>query len=309
MDFFICRTPLQLELAKCIKSKIRSERVYVYINSSRKIKREDFSLVGINDDMFYFFNLFSDHSLAISFFNHIKVWLLIKKVINNFDISKLFIASIDNVIILKAAQLVLNKAKIYSFDDGYANFNYSGPYFNDNRSFNYRLLCLLMNLSLTMNQLKAKIVSHYTLAPGIENIIAEVEGVDLIPQSKGIPKIKGEVTVFIGTVYSVYGLSKDSPCLKSLLRGIAVDFYLPHPNEQRPLFDSGRNLTDIAEFEVIKLVGQYERVKLYGFTSTVLINLCSIDNVDIFLLKNRNSPSFDSLDDKAFRIIDLEVLT
>ncbi|GKW54148.1 beta-galactosamide-alpha-2,3-sialyltransferase [Pseudoalteromonas sp. NCCP-2140] len=299
MNVFICRTSLQLYLSKKISKKVQGTSLYIYINSSERLDEN----VVLKEVDFYI-DLKTCKNPIYNVYKHVVGWWKLKSLLVSLNIKKIFVSSIDNILILKTFDCFQHRCEFYSFDDGFANYNYDGPYYKDLRSISYKILGFFMLQKATIFNLKENIKEHYALRPEKRNLSGNIIGVELSSDSsKGARR--GVVKIFIGTVYSVYGLSSNSSVLKNLVE--TMDVYLPHPSEPSPIKSLKRNFLNLAEIEVLRMTEQYEEVHLYGFMSTVLINLCSIDNVFITLIETEKSPSSEILNGFVNEVITINV--
>lgn len=293
-DLFICLTPLQVVIAKkIIESK-----------SSSKLK-PDFVLFPLADTerfRYYFqsMSLLCDDSIY---------WIDVKKFpLYVLDIARKFLtkkygcvylSSVDSVHIQYILSFI-KFDKINTFDDGTVNIAIDGIYHNDEPRWPEVLKRLIRRASFnkfSSEKIKSLSSTHYTLYPGMKNIIDNTVAIDLFSGKmvQGAGKKKSKCVVLLGTVYrEVLKNSEDKDRLLSLIRRMVAAqekntiHYLPHPRDEVDYFEGVIKYKNniISEEIIAKLLQQYEEVDLLGFASSAQFNLMKIKNINIIVIES-----------------------
>ena len=189
---------------------------------------------------------------------------------------EVFLASLNAYAFRKV--LAKNRqASVFGFDDGTANI-FSGSLYFDTRRYKKSLFYEKLLGLPSVEQVKNRIQSHYSIFPGFENII-EADRLSFVSLFSGKDEPENRTgtaaSYFIGQPFSEYLDHRDLERLRSALAHAPVDHYLQHPREIHPLLPDTPRLADhdlIAEDAIFQhAAGQ--RPTLVGGFSTVLFNI------------------------------------
>jgi len=257
------------------------EDIYYYTNLSRRAIRKQYIFVRPKnpDILWHVFTLWKGKRWLISQMRQLTI-----------------LGSIDSLAIRVVASRQLGN--IITLDDGSANVSqvsyYKSAYNSDWRNTLYSRI----TLSMTMHEVCQQSEAHYTVFPGLDNV---VQSHKLKYLSKWSPcptsslfTNQDPLIFFIGAPFESYLEHDQILLLKSFLETNKVDFYVPHPQETSPLVSGASRLEKnglIAEEAIInKAKGR--PIVLISHFSTVLFTLSSIAYQRVMLLF-RNDPNSD----------------
>lgn len=205
-----------------------------------------------------------------------------------------YMAAIDSVLI-QTVLSVINFEVVKSFDDGSANYNYTGIYYNNKKPGTVlRLMGWVFGNRKTKFKIISEIAEHYAINPEKRNVIDNVRAVDLgFLERVGVREMAclrdvSRCSVLIGCVYEA--ISSEPVMLIEAIESklCFVDYYIPHPRYSiSPVV--GLNTLEgpkICEEKIIALLGQYDRVDVYSFGSTALMTLANMPGVRLILIKS-----------------------
>lgn len=273
-NLFICMTPFQLYFATKIieKEKIEnaliflidlshSEKNYYYLDRAKKITGCDVLAYQEKNSK----KLFK----IISFLRYIFLNFFLK------EFNNIYIASLhDKYIHLLFKFIGFNK--IYGFDDGVANINKDGLYFND---------------TFIKSKIIERIEKHYTVFSGVENIVDvnRLEVLNIFDDSRGAGSVINKVAFFIGQPYVEIFDNKNEEDINQIICDLGVDFYFKHPREKY-IFKGVEYIesNEIFESYLENYIKEHPntQVELYSFISTVMFNVSNFSNVKLFSLIN-----------------------
>lgn len=169
--------------------------------------------------------------------------------------------------------------ELVTFDDGTANYNQMGVYFNEPSSLRGRIYrhCFLAK-SITAT--RSRIARHYTIHSGLDNIVDSDRLLSIAGwgcQSRGKKTTEAPIHFFIGAPFQEVLDSPQVRFIETHARDIGVDVYVRHPRESEPL-DLDAPFLDkrgrIAEEAILDDAGD-RPIILIGFLSSVMFNLAS----------------------------------
>ena len=245
-----------------------------------------------------------------------------KKIFSAMDYSTVYLASVNSVFALLALSLKKHR-NLYTFDDGTANLSPSSSYAETSGLSIKKYLALkLFGNTYSIQRIRQESLGHYTIYPDFPNNISS----HLIPISifQGMPYAPGAGTcaVILGTVFrEAFGadsIARVINKMEKLSASLAEEvYYVPHPRGEKldmknlKILDSEK----IAEEIISDLLLKYESVDLYGFCSSVQINMAHLPGIrNIFLTISGAKPHVWDMLDLAKRagispksVIDLDV--
>lgn len=185
-----------------------------------------------------------------------------------------FLASIDA---LEATSLAIrSSSRLVTFDDGFANFDRTGPFHQTSGSSRAWLYRALLRAP-TQDALKKKITHHYTLHPALRNIVdpQRLKKVVVWSGSHKATQTENPAIFFIGHRFSDYLGPTEVAEVRSIAEKFSPERYLLHPREAVPLLP-GVPLWDtngqIAE-DALLAESLVNPIHLIGGLSTVMLNL------------------------------------
>lgn len=285
-NLFICGTPLQSLIAVRIieVNNFAPEDCILFFYSAVKNRKYE-----------HYYRLLSERCAQSVFyfcdFNFPGYIAKAKKIFSGMDYSRVYLASVNSVFVLVALSLKKHHS-LYTFDDGTANLSPSSSYAETyGLSIKKYLALKLFGNTYSIQKIRQESLGHYTLYPGFTNNISS----KLIPISIFLSKQhkegSGRCAVILGTVFheafAVESIGRVITRLERLSESLTdVCFYIPHPRGET-LHASGLQILDsekIAEEIISDLLLEYAVVDLYGFCSSVQINMAHLPGVNnIFL--------------------------
>lgn len=214
-----------------------------------------------------------------------------KKILSEMDYGTVYLAAVNSVFVLIALSLKKHHY-LYTFDDGTANLSPSSSYARTyGLSIKKYLALKLFGNTYSIQKIRQESLGHYTIYPDFTNNISSklipisiFQGVQFTPGS-------GRCAVILGTVFHE-AFAEDSVArvltkLETLSANLTGNvFYIPHPRGES-LDLKGSEILDsekIAEEIISELLRKYASVDLYGFCSSVQINMAHLPGItNIFL--------------------------
>ena len=296
MDLVICNTPFQaIQIENLIQKKIIKEFELFFFNWEE------------TEQMLFYYNKLKSYSKYSKFYVCTKRFPLyfydIKVSFKNKKYNNIYTASVDGIY----THLILSYAsfrKLFTYDDGTANIVKSSSYYINDRSVLQSIIYRVFGCKYNLFKTKDLIDKHYTIYPKFENISNNIEVVDFSFSSLQIKKREKEsVDVLLGTVYKEITKQSDDLIKKvSDFFGDKNFYYIPHPRDTGKYFKNGILIdgVEIAEIKIIKLLEIYEKVNVYGFNSTVQVNLSNLGYISNFcfkseLIKNNYDLSYNNI--------------
>lgn len=201
----------------------------------------------------------------------------------------------DSTIVSSIDSYVLNAisnrrlaGKLVTFDDGTANYNQVGVYFNEPSSLRGRLYRYLFRAK-SIIATRARISRHYTIQPEFKNIVDSdrlqaIAGWEHSTEKQDVSSLPK--TFFIGAPFHEVLDHRQIEILELHARKIGIDVYVRHPRELEPLDLVAPFLEKcgkIAE-EAILDDAAGRPIVLVGFLSSVMFNLAACAHRRIILV-------------------------
>lgn len=270
-DLFICHTPLQIEIAKEIIKK-------------NKLKVFDVIMCAdtMTEQFRYYFNticVMSEHSFYIdtskSFLNIFKQIRRLKN--NKYD--NIYVANIDKNHV-HAIMSVVDFNVLRTFDDGTLNLTPNSRLLGlRKRTLKSKIAYKILGINFDTRHVLNLSELHYTIFHNRKNIIDKCENITLsleIELNKNQISSK-EINIFLGTMF-VDAESKQAEFVASIRKVLPDNcYFIRHPRDKTNEFSELEAIDglQIAEMKIVKLLGMYSKVNLYGFHSTTQFNLMS----------------------------------
>ncbi|MFV5458431.1 glycosyltransferase family 52 [Acinetobacter baumannii] len=271
-NLFVCLTPFQIYFSmKIIESKnienalillidlSNSSKNYYYLERARlQCKCEVLAYKEVNNKKI------------------LKLFGFLRFILSNFFLKKfnsIYMASLHDKYIHILMKFI-SFDKIIGFDDGVANLNKNGAYFND---------------EYIKRNIINKMDKHYTVFLDVENIVGKekIEVLNIFNGVYGASHIKNSVKFFVGQPIDELFKSKGEDYLSSIIKSLGVDFYFKHPREKYVI--NGVAYVDSHEIfesylERFLVDNPNTEVLIYTFISTVVFNVSNFSNVKLFSL-------------------------
>ncbi|WP_018355365.1 glycosyltransferase family 52 [Rodentibacter pneumotropicus] len=288
MNLIVCCTPLQMKIAEHIINEYRNEKFIsiVLINS-----------LNINSKYQFYINRLSEKSTkTISIDTKIEkdrfkfLWELINLKCEEFigcSLDKIFFANINSLWI----QTIISKCnieKIYTFDDGLANIIDKSPLIQDN-NIKRKLVNFLVRNKFSSKKILKLSQNHFTIYRNMENIIPNTVYIDIFKKSyiKHKKNNSSEVSILIGQPV-FYEEDINNKLIKEIYYKYNLDHYFPHPREICKIDGLNYIYTDLIFEDYISSL-QENKIIIYSFFSSIVINLINFSNIDIRILKIENT--------------------
>lgn len=287
-SLIMCTTPLQMLIAEkiielnqdkqfdlllIVGGEINDKFLYYYERLEKKCINSMYYIIG-KRKKFFKFNDFKKVFLSFMWGYY-----------NNY-----YLASIDS----KYLQWIIlgksNSSLVYTFDDGVANISRSSGYYkNDNeclvRSFIWRIL----GVNYSINELKEKIVTHYTIYEDLDNIVENTKLIKFFEVGKSSCKNNNVINLFLGQpLYEINSVYTEDFVFK-IIDKINIDIYFPHPREYYKIKNNNVEVIEtklIFEDYILSLLENNYFVNVYTFISSAGLNVSSLDNTKVFYLYN-----------------------
>ncbi len=288
MDLVICNTPFQILQVQNLVEKGIIVNFELFYFCSRKTEQID-----------YYFKLLKDSANKATLYVSDKKFpyhiLNMRKIFKGKRYQNIYSASVDSVYthsILSFTEF----SDFYSFDDGSANLIDTSCYYIDQRNNFKKILFKLFGCHYDLKKTKSSIKNHFTIYKNLKNITSNTIEVDFDFYSNNsigsnINK-KPVANVLLGTVFDEMTLNREDK--QELIKKISLFikdknfYYIPHPRDFIHYFDGVKYIDglEIAESKILYLLSEYECVNLYGFNSSVQINLRFEQGVKVYYIKN-----------------------
>lgn len=272
---FICVTPLQ---ALIVKRIIEYERIDRYILL--------FTNTFTNQKITWYYNNLSENALQHQyllmqknrFINYLGLFNIYQKWKHHY-ITRIYFGSIDSGLI----QFLVARfptAERYSFDDGVGNILEQGRYHQEQIKPLYRrVIHYIARGNIDQQSLRKTVKSHYTIYPETPNIVNSSRLIpislfsEISPEADSKILKRPRIKIFIGQP-----LGKKCPIINryydKVVESIDPDAYLPHPAETVTGTWKNVIMTNfIAEDYIFHQLQHYERIEIYSFMSSALLNL------------------------------------
>lgn len=272
----LVRTPFQAWL---VEKVIAAENTacYDFLYFTQNNSAEDF----------FYYNRLAKNACSAKFvfvpkqkkdiFNHALFFLLSFTFVLRKKYIKTIVSSIDSYV-FNSISWRKKAGELVTFDDGTANYNKKGLYFQDASSWSSQFYRIMFRAKKNVDT-RLKINRHYTIQPAFENIV-DSDRLRLISgwssekasEKKGTPKV-----FFIGAPFHEVLSSFQVDRLQSHAVKYSVDAYVKHPREYQ-ILDLGAPILKkkgrIAEEAILDDAGD-RPIILIGFLSSVMFNLAS----------------------------------
>lgn len=291
---FICLTPLQMKIAKRIieVENIQSYKLVGLFLSESKKYHHYFDL--LKKDCVDFFVFYPKNSVsgfrALKDVYDFKKGLYKSEILK--DVNQIYFASIDN----RYVQLIasnLREAEVFTFDDGYANLNYNGSYYQNGKpNLVRKLLWGFVGVKLFTKNIRDLIVKHYTIYPDKENISSNLGLLTLVNLSGSCQSENKSLNIFLGQPLYEVNSKANTYYINNLLIKLDIDIYLPHPRENYVIKEFNKlKVVDtnlICEDYVIELLKLNYNVNIFSFFSTTMLNFLNFERVGKFVIYDPN---------------------
>ena len=278
---FICITPLQMLIAEKIILQKKLDNCAIFLLYYHFNKKYE-----------YYFNrlqLLCATSLKLSIKssskydslkNHFCTKELIQNNLSSTNWSSIYLSSVDNTYVQQIVSNI-NFDTLITFDDGTANILPTSNYFKIQTPSTFsRLKNQIFRIKYATQSLIKCSHLHYTLYPKLNNIISQKETIQLLSNqnTNSQKKVEQVIKIFLGQPFAEININ--DKLIPKLMQLYNIAYYFPHPREatkyaECQYIESNLIFEDYLLQELEKQTNcAYE---LYSFTSTALLNICSIN--------------------------------
>jgi beta-galactosamide-alpha-2,3-sialyltransferase len=185
-----------------------------------------------------------------------------------------------------------SEASIYTFDDGFGNLNKEGVLYKDsNMSYRKKVMYRLFGIKKNISDFRKNSLKHYTIYNNKSNIIENTTHIKIFKDTGDFNINKDEVVVFfVGQPLNVLDKKYDSDKVNKIIGSLNIDYYFAHPFENYEIQDIETIQTDLIFEDFIlhyMLQNPNYNVCVMGFFSTALLNLCSVKDLDVQYIINK----------------------
>ncbi|WP_047710165.1 glycosyltransferase family 52 [Pectobacterium atrosepticum] len=299
-NIFICITPLQMMIAERIilNEKLNPKESILIALSFDKSKKQQHYYNKIKPlfSKAFHFNINFNGSRWLQLKHHCLINNLIATNLTSRKGYNVYFASINDKSIHQICSKVIINT-IFTFDDGTANINKNGVYFDDRETLKSKLLNFIFSIKKRQKEIKKTINKHYTIYPDLENIVDKnkLVGLDIWHF------ISNEIThvderkvkrIFLGQPFDELNL--DIEIIIKKLNELSVTNYFPHPREKHTFKDvtyieSSLIFEDYIYCEIEKNPNIF--YEIYSINSTALLNIISLsrsEKIGIYYLYNND---------------------
>ncbi|MEZ9576830.1 MULTISPECIES: glycosyltransferase family 52 [unclassified Vibrio] len=290
-NLFLCRSPLQLEIVLNIIKRVSSnDAIILYVDDEFKEDNHKNFLRFSSDEVKLIYYHKRNRPLDLLFFIHI---------LDDYD--TIYLASVSNTYF----QFLISHSSynsIVTFDDGTASLMHDSMIHNSKCSFAKMMFKKMFFIHEDNASIISKSSHHFTIYNfGRYLYKVPYTYVDLFEK----PTLtcdknsdKPEVSIFLGGCYSELVEALDYESFLITLSNFIIDlksenqcvYYIPHPREKcdqrifsivNPIYPQ-----ELTEYYLLNLLDSYSIVKLYGFGSSVQLNLVRNPRVQVNILKH-----------------------
>lgn len=279
-SLFICFTVYQLKLAKLIiENNVIDDYLVIYFGESNSKVNSFLTKNKLTKIHFFEYE-------GSKIIKYLYLYYFIKK-LNLNRVENIFVATLN----AKEIKIILSCIvfdNIIGFDDGLGSIlpHRKNGLYVESSGFLLKAFFKILGLNKYKN-LHTKINKFYGVYPEKFYGFNEFERIKIINKdtiSVDFPK-KEIKKIFIGQPYVNIGIDRDK-----ILRFIVknnIDYYLPHPAESEKMNFKNVVVTDVlSEDFIVDMVRDGYDVYIYSLFSTVIFNLCCVDNISCFGLYN-----------------------
>lgn len=169
---------------------------------------------------------------------------------------------------------------ILTFDDGTANINQRSVYYRGAMQSHLQLIMMrFMRREIDAQWIRARSIAHYTIYPGMDNIVDTHKLIAINLSDVLENKVTGnnsarKLRIFLGQPIVDLQNEELTRWYRCMVRDLAIDEYLPHPREYNLQdFNNIVNTPLIAEEYILRKMKEFEVVCVYAFYSTALLNI------------------------------------
>lgn len=294
LRLFVCCTPLQAEIAAAIIEMEQLPReqcaVFLYTSfDSAQYRHYYRRLRRLCSKGHYFV-------WRPGFWSYFR---LSRRVLARFQPSVVYMASIDSFFAQYAASLPSVRA-VHTFDDGSVNLVPSSRYLRHRAPLLKRVAWWLGGNRLSAEGIRRRARTHFTIYDIRGQFDQASVRVPMFWDRHPSRPTQRRCVVLLGTVLreiSKGGHTHLLAELKELLHTVSAPvFFIPHPRGDFPLQENVRLLdgVKIAEEKIFGLLEQFDQVEIWGFSSSVQINLATVPGISNRFLSFPGEPQWMS---------------
>lgn len=281
MNLIICNTPLQVFIAEKIIDMHPEKSFFGVMLHPVENQKFDYYKQRLKNKTTVFFSMYY-HNDRI---NLLKDILEVKRQFKNKRFEHVFVSSITELPI----QFLLSSIKfkvLNTFDDGTINIVKNSPFLKDEpKTIIRNTINLLLQNKYNTQKLRSLSEVHYTIYPGMPNIIENTVDVPLI-DIQIIENIAQEpINILLGQ--PVY-LEKDKniELAENVIKQFDIHYYLPHPRETYQLKGIEYIHTPLIFEDYITQQATKNKYRIYTYFSSAILNVMNKSpNIEVVALR------------------------
>lgn len=309
MNVLVCKTPLQTLIANKIIDHYPNERFILIMILSH-----------FNDKNIYYFNklknrvehaiLIDDTSYSRNKFIFLLELIFFKNPISGLKIKRFFLANTTSLY----AQIILTESnieEIYTFDDGLANIIDKSPLLSESRSIKNSIVNFLIKNNYSPKKIVDRSICHYTIYPNIKNIIDKTYPIKLWSDFSTNKSCRSTRVLKILLGQPIFtDANRNALLIRKTCSKFGIDKYFPHPLETYSISDIEYIESPlIFEEYILDKIIKDSKVIVYTYFSSVALNIYSMPNVEIRIIKVNSIDNTTSINEsyELFKRIGLDV--
>ncbi|MGC7560433.1 glycosyltransferase family 52 [Pasteurella sp. PK-2025] len=306
MNLIICCTPLQVLIAEKVMAQYPHEAFYGVMLATVSNKKFDYYGQRLAKQCTHFFRM-TQHNDRFNLLKEI-VYLKAKFCGQSFD--RVFLANINDLQI----QFLLSAVKfnqLNTFDDGTINIVKNSLFLqNEQPNLTRKLINVLLGNQYSIQKLRSLSATHYSIYPGFNNIIENVQYINFVPASEACA-LDGEYIPLLLGQPVFFDDEKNIALANRVIAQFNIQYYLPHPREKYRLDKVDYIETELIFEDYILQQCQHRKYRVYTYFSSAILNIMhKSPNIDVVALKiDTGNPAFDAcyelFDEVGVQVIDI----
>jgi beta-galactosamide-alpha-2,3-sialyltransferase len=273
-NYFLCRTPFHVAMALRIIKRFNISKPILFIIADSNRDKVLSYIESYKGDVKYFCFIKKSGSKILNFISFVYFSILCQFRGN------IYISAIHDKYALILLNFI-NFLNIYTYDDGIANINYTGIFFQKNKH---------KFLNWTEYRIRMETKKHYTIFKNCQNICENTMYFSFFEKNRDYTLLSQgkKVKIFIGQPYNEIfdeRFSKDK--LEKIVSTLGIDYYVQHPREKEvdlniPCIES----SGVLEEFIFDYFGKKLDIEVYTFLSTSVLILSDCPKVTCFAIRN-----------------------
>lgn len=309
MNLIICHTPLQVLVAEKIMQKYPEQAFFGIM----------FTFESYNNHKFqYYWKRFSKLCSASFLFSYpeagrlsllLALWRAKQKV-KHLNVETLFVASIDDQFV----QLICSSVRfnqLHTFDDGTANIVKESIYYQHSpKNLKRKIVNCLLGNDYSTQSLRALSRKHYTIYPGLPNIIDNVETISFATFTQNQTACQcSPIRLLLGQPL-FDDVQENIVLAEQVIKQFGITAYLPHPRERYRLAEVDYIDTDLIFEDYIYQAANDQKYIIYTYFSGAVLNIMNHPNIEVVSIRPRLSnpvylACYDLFEQVGINIVDI----